>query len=95
MQDELSYLTGRKEIALTIVSDGTPDGTEIIDLATGKMLFRVSEIKLHMKGGEPCGVMEITIRKPQIRLKGLFTIENPIEEDNLPESVPQSTPEPA
>lgn len=63
-----------EHMELTITSDGTPHGTTITDNLTGRPLFYVSEVRLHIKVGEPAGTAEIVLMKPQIKLTGRFKV---------------------
>ena len=72
-QSSVEELTG-EELELTITSDGTPHGTNITEAKTGKALTRVTEVRLHIKSGEPFGTAEITLTKPKMNLSGTFKV---------------------
>ena len=73
---------------LTIVSDGTPRGTEITDTKTGKVLHRVAALRLQIKEGEPYGTVEIVIKKPRMKLSGTFKVVEDFDFVSVPQSIP-------
>ncbi len=66
--------TTPEEMELTITSDGTASGTTITETLTGKPLFGVSELRLHIKAEETTGTAEIVLVKPKMNLTGKFKV---------------------
>lgn len=48
-----------------IISDGTVDGTRIIDARTGAMIGRVQSVDIHIGIGEPLARATIKLMKPE------------------------------
>lgn len=74
MPEILTDTEGLEEIELTITSDGTVRGTKIIDLKTGKVLFRVAELKYHVRAGELYATAEVIFKKPKLNLTAKFKV---------------------
>lgn len=59
---------------LTIVSDGTPQGTTITDDDTGQIHDGIAEISWRIKAGEPFAVGEVRLMKSAARVSGKFRV---------------------
>jgi len=57
-----------EQLFLNIESDGTPEGTKIIDRDTGKELRGVTNMHIYAHGGNPSLFIDLTFRVRDIAL---------------------------
>lgn len=59
-------------IDLTIMSNGSLEGTKIINNVTGELIPFVSEIRLRMRKGKPHGTASMVVVNPKMNLVGTW-----------------------
>ena len=57
---------------LKLISDGDPVNTKLIDVKSGEMIGRVTEIHFTI-GANSWGEMTIKLSKPDVEIEGFFT----------------------
>lgn len=59
-----------KGINIKIVSDGTPQGTDIINIETGEKLNGVSKFRLYIDTKKAVSTVEVMFKKVPIEFRG-------------------------